>query len=623
MDPVSTKGRCQSATRPIRLALKGVGRLVCFWLAVVVSAGVFGDPGVEAVEPGAGVKLRAPQDASTPLSRARLVTGPSGDMVQVVRTGADQAGPVTVVTGFPCTASGPVCRHLASGEYLLAAEAIRDRIARGEDGARIRCGLANALFLEGDLRGASRAYSWAATGYPDHPDVHNGLGNLLASLHQHEQAAEEFRLLAEEPGYAAVAHNNLGNAYRQTNRLDDALVAYDRAIDEDAGLAAAHYNQGATLLALGRFDPAADAFRLAANHAAGFADACLYEGLARLRAKRPSLAAVALFRAEELGANGPVLHTALGIALQEVGLNRESVRHLELARRDDPDDHEIHQLLAVSLVRLGRLERAAEVIEQGFARGPRDADAHFLVGLKLFLCERHQDAARHFLAAASMGRTRADTYFALGQALLQSGELDAAHTSLSLAVRLAPRSPEIHFTLAIARFQKGDHPGALRAIEKAAVLDPDDADTRLVQMEFQQHTGDFRGCARTGRVLVDRHPELVAPRFDTALCFAMDGRLDLAREALEDALDHDTEGDEVLGLWRRLEALIEAHDRTPGIHLLHALIHERRGNWDRAVRSYERFILFSPSKDWTRKALERIHHLAPRTEPDPDVSGAP
>jgi hypothetical protein len=80
---------------------------------------------------------------------------------------------------------------------------------------------------------------------------------------------------------------------------------------------------------------------------------------------------------------------------------------------------------------------------------------------------------------------------------------------------------------------------------------------------------------------------------------------------MEDALDHDTGGQEVVHFWKKLHKLVASKAGLPGLHLLLAMLHERRGNWSEALQAYERFILVSPTTGWTQKALVRIHELAP------------
>ena|GEM_PF-1102124 len=590
---------------------KAVARLVILWLVIALAGGMFSDAGVHASE-GEALQLEGPQ-VETELPRARVIVGSEDGQLQIVREIGEKSRNMTVITGFPCDQAQATCALVKYGSYAEAATVFRYRIDSGDDGAQLRVALAHSLYLKGDLLGAARAYTWAATGYPQDPHVRNGLANVLAELDQFSMAAEEFESLAAQPAYAAVAHNNLGNAYRKMDRVEDALKEYEMALERDPELVAARYNRAGALLSLGKHGQAAQAFREVAHRVRQFPEAYLYEGLSHLKNQQSILAAAALYRANELGLDTPVLHLALGMACQEQKMDAEAARHLRSALAADPQDEEVYQLLSVSLVRSGNLKEAAKVLQQAFYAGPQDAESHFLLGLKLFLCEQPADASRHFMMAAAKGRRGADTFFGLGQALFMSGDVESAIRALSLAARLNPSAPEVHFALGVALYHESDLKSAIREMKTASALDPSDVDTQLVLMDLYRHAGDFKNCASSGRRIVDANPELVTPRFDTAYCLALTSDLDRAVETMEDALDHDVEGDEVLRVWKRLTAASESRGKgsLPGPHLLLAIIHERRGNWSEAVRAYEKFILHSPSKAWIRKAMGRIHQLIP------------
>ncbi len=606
------KNNTQKAPRGVRRLGRAIAKLTILWLLIALAGGAFNDSGVHASEGETTLQLEVPR-VQTKLPRARVILGSDSGQLQIVRERGEKSQNMTVITGFPCDRAQAICALVRYGSFAEAATVLRYRIDSGEDGAQVRCALAHSLFLKGDLLGAARAYTWAATGYPQDPHVRNGLANVLTELEQFSMATEEFEALTAEPAYAAVAHNNLGNTYRKMDRPEEALKEYDLALVRDPELVAARYNRAGALLSLGKYEEAAQAFREVAHRARRFPEAYLFEGLARLKNQQPVLAAAALYRASELGMDTPVFHLALGMACQEQRMDDEAVLHLQRALAAGPQDAEVYQCLSVSLVREGDLKEAAKVLEQAFYIGPQDAESHFLLGLKLFLCEQPANAARHFMLAAAKGRRGADTFFGLGQALFMSGDVESAIRSLSLAARINPSAPEVHFALGVALYHKNDHESAIREMKIASALDPSDVDTQLVLMDLYRHAGNFEHCASAGRNAVNDNPELVTPRFDTAYCLALTNDLDRAVETMGDALDHDVEGDEVLRVWKRLAATAESRGKghLPGPHLLLAIIHERRGNWSEAVRAYERFILHSPSKEWIRKAMERIHQLVP------------
>ncbi len=557
-------------------------------------------------------------------ARSRLIKKLSNGRLQVTRSGFDQAGIVTVVSGFVCRKFQAACRHINAGNFDEAAYYFRMHSEKWVGSADHLCGWANVLFLQGRLDEAFQVYRKALQNDSLHPGSLLGMMNIYTQRNNLDHAKELFVLLIENQSQAALAHNNLGNAYRASGLFYEALVHYGMALQIEPELTAGEYNRGGIFLSMGEFDRAARSFRSAAQSAPGFADAYLYEGLSHLRANRSVMATVALYRVLELGIDGQVVQLALGVALQSLHLDRSAVMHLRKAGELDQPDERINSLLSTSFVRLGELKQAAQVMLQDFDTGPKDAEAHFKIGLKLFLCEQYTLSASYLKKAVDLGRRDTDTYFALGQALMESGDFDSALDVLAYASNLTPQSARIHFSMGIAHFHRGEIVSAIREMEAAARLNPEDDDAKIVLMDLFRQVADFEACARTGRLVVNRNPELVPPRFETAYCQAMTGDLDKAVEMLEVALDQDTEGSQVHRVWKMLVQQTSARSRVPGMYLLLGMIQERRGDWKDAVRSYRRFISLSPSTHWIQKISRTLHQLDRHSKKsDPAFSGVP
>jgi tetratricopeptide (TPR) repeat protein len=575
-----------------------------------MAASLLSDSGVQAEDHPGARPLPGPSAAPARVPRMKVLRAERG-WLEVRRDLGERTPSVVVVTGPECPASEPSCDLLARGEFSAVAEAWRARARVGEDGARLRGGLGTSLYLEGDLLGALRVFTWAASDHPLDPHVQNGLGNVLSELGVWTQARAEFSSLAREPGFAAVAHHNLGNALRAAEQPREALREYARALDLEPGLAVAHFNRGLVLLELDQAGAAAEAFRAATERQPALADGYLYEGVARLRTQDTIRATIALHRAEDLAGPSPAVDLALGLACQRLGMHSESVRRLERALPHTPRDARVLRLLASSLIQASQSVRAEEVLEEAFALEPPSADGHFAQGLRLLLIDRSAGATRHLKQALALGRRQADTYFALGEALSRQEELEPAVEALLEASRLSPGSAAIQFSLGVTLRRQGDGQGALRAFLEARGLDPGDPEHHTALLEQQQRMGDFAGCAETGRGVVDRFPRELAARFETAFCLAVVGELALAAEHLESGLDQDTEGDGVLALWGRLERLTASGLDLAGLWLLKGMIHERRGDWHRAIQAFERLARSHPPGDWVRQARARIHRLAP------------
>ncbi|MBW2703501.1 MAG: tetratricopeptide repeat protein [Deltaproteobacteria bacterium] len=583
-------------------------------LGVILLAGAsWSDGGLRADEGGAFV-MQGPDDDRSAVEAMRVVIwDEEKGLLQVLRPGGAQLPNLVVLSGVRCL-ENEHCSLLRAGKFSRLVDVYRGLAKSGLDDELSRRGLAMSLYLSGDLQGAVRAYSWAATEKPDDPHVRIGMGSVMAELGMIEQARREFEPLVEGGDLAVVAWLDMGNAHRVGDEKAEALRCYDKAVALTPRLGAADYNRGMVLMDQGKPASAAEAFRRSTRRLGPFGDAYLLEGLTRLRAKETIGAAVALYRAEELGVESAALHLALGVACRDLNMNEQAAVYLRKAIDGGMVDQRIHQILAASLVRLGRSEQAAEVLEEGFVLGPKHADAHFMHGLKLFLVEQPEKAAEHLLEAVRLGKRDADAFFVLGQALMQTEQPGAAVSSLSAASKLKPSSPEIHFALGMALGMSNDQDASLREMKTALALAPADVDIARGLMEALMRSGDYAGCAKVGKNIVDLRPERIGVRFDAAFCQALHGDLDGASSALESALDQDLEGDVVHDLWRKLKLLSESDSerRLRGIYLLLALINEHRGNWSEATQAYEHFLLGRPNKAWTRRALGRIHSLSPR-----------
>jgi tetratricopeptide (TPR) repeat protein len=359
---------------------------------------------------------------------------------------------------------------------------------------------------------------------------------------------------------------------------------------------------------------ALERFHQVIQEAPDLVEAFQFAGLAGLRSGDYVLAAVALRRAADLNPQSKGLALALGLVCQKLDLDKKAVIWLERALSAVAHHHRVQELLVTSLVRLGRFDRAAEVLEMSIDEDGKEkrAEDHFQVGLKLLLCEKPQAAVKQITRALTQGLRTPDVFLALGQALLAADRIDLALESLSVAVRMKPLAPEVHFFFGLAFQQAGDVDSALRELKIAVALDPKRTELKVILMGVQMRAGRYLACADLGRQVTAERPGMLAVRFDTAFCDALTGDLQRTIESMEDALDHDVAGSEVHTLWRRVDYLVEQKADFPGAYLLLAMIHERRGNWNKAVHAYQSFVRMGAKAPWIDidKALSRIRQLS-------------
>ena len=576
-------------------------------LLALFATTVLSDSGVWAMEDNP-LHISVPGKSTT--LPAHVITTGSDGSIEVIRPSWTKLSSALVLTGLHMSPSGQVMEALKKNDFPKMATIYRQRVLTGQDTPATRLGLAAALWLDGDLDDSLRAYSWAKIKDPKNPDVRMGMALVMIELGATDQAVLEISPLLDSPEQRAAALNNLGTISRTNDNYLLASEQFSMALLAHPHMASAQYNLATTEMDLQNFKQAAVEYRKVSEQLPGFTESYFHEGLAHMRANEPVLAAVALNRARELDSTNPAIALALGLTDQALGMDAQAAPLLAQALKNNPSDQRVHQLLANSLLRSGQEGRAAKILQQAFALVPRNSEEYFHQGLKMFLCDRPDLASRLFFKALSKGKKDPEVFFALGQSLLQADKVDAAIESLSVASRLSPDSADIHFALGLAFRAANRNEQAIREMNTATALKPSDKDMQILLMNTLRDTKKFKRCASIGSSLLSLHPELVSARFELAFCQAMGGELKQARESLENAIKLDMDGTEIHSLWRHLESMIKHNTHEPGAYLLWATIQDQRGNWDKAIEAYEKFILSKPPRGWVVKVVEKIRYLS-------------
>lgn len=96
--------------------------------------------------------------------------------------------------------------------------------------------------------------------------------------------------------------------------------------------------------------------------------------------------------------------------------------------------------------------------------------AHHNLGIELDARGRHEDAKKHYQAAVDLKPSHFRAHHKLGRSLAREGNLDAAIAHLETAVRLAPEERQFHSSLGEAYLHRGDFVEAETAFRR--VLEP-------------------------------------------------------------------------------------------------------------------------------------------------------
>ncbi|MBI4870155.1 MAG: tetratricopeptide repeat protein [Candidatus Riflebacteria bacterium] len=126
----------------------------------------------------------------------------------------------------------------ASAAAVLPGQTAADLVAEG-----------NELFKKGDLEGALKKYTEAQALKPDAPELRFNIGDVKYSKGQFDEAAAEFRHLAQSghPKLLPPVAYNLATAMAKQQQLDRAIELYKKAIQLDPKDPEARYNLGVLL----------------------------------------------------------------------------------------------------------------------------------------------------------------------------------------------------------------------------------------------------------------------------------------------------------------------------------------------------------------------------------------
>lgn len=113
--------------------------------------------------------------------------------------------------------------------------------------------------------GAIEQFRAAVKADPKEPNVHFGLGYLLWTQNQFEEAAKEFEAELVNVPENAQALAFLADSYMQTNRSDKAMPLVEKALKIDPNIERAHLDLGILYVEAGRRDEAVREFQLAAK----------------------------------------------------------------------------------------------------------------------------------------------------------------------------------------------------------------------------------------------------------------------------------------------------------------------------------------------------------------------
>lgn len=154
---------------------------------------------------------------------------------------------------------------LQSRQFQCVLDTYREILTLNAESAEADMLAGEALDEMHNVGGAIEQFRAAVKADPREPNVHFGLGYLLWTQNQFEEAAQEFEAelinVANHPQALAF----LADSYMQLNRSGEAMPLIQKALEIDPNFARAHLDLGILYVDAGRQEDAIREFRLAAK----------------------------------------------------------------------------------------------------------------------------------------------------------------------------------------------------------------------------------------------------------------------------------------------------------------------------------------------------------------------
>ena len=342
--------------------------------------------------------------------------------------------------------SGTLLNQNDASRTAQAAQLLDAALARGMDGAAIRC----------------------------------NRGNAARALQLPDEAERHFRAaLAQQPGDALVNYN-LASLMQERGNLEEAAARYRAAltsaphfIEAQNGLAVVFNDLGITLMTSNRIDDAAAHFRAAVMLRPDFAEALSNLANANFLRKEFGEAEAACRKALTVDAGLYQAHLNLGNALQATRRHAEAEASYRNALQSRPDA----------------------------------AEAHYNLGNLLQILERLPEAVSHYQRALELNPNLAEAHNSLGNALRSQGQTDAAIACYRRALELASDYAAIYSNLALA-LQPSAPEEAEACCRKALALAPDLPEALVFLADLQANRGRFAEAEQLLQRAIKASPEL-------------------------------------------------------------------------------------------------------------------
>ncbi|HOG17232.1 MAG TPA: tetratricopeptide repeat protein [Syntrophales bacterium] len=340
----------------------------------------------------------------------------------------------------------PVLTELAAlyerqKKTAAAAQLYRDFIQSNPQRLNIKVKLAELLVRERQFQEAEQLLQDVLSAEPRYRDARVSLGVLYYEQGTFQKAADIFAALTRDFPSDARIRYLYASSLEENKQPEKALDEYRRIPHEFDLYVNAQIHAAMLLKKLGRLPEAISGLQAALLLKRDAADLYLFLSNLQEDGKNVTAAEETLQRGIAVLPKNIELHYALGVLFEKTNRFEESVRHMEIILKIDPDHAEALNFIGYSYADRGlKLTEAEQMIRKALSLKPGSGHIIDSLGWVYFRQNKIDQAIKHLKEALELLPNDPAVIEHLGDAYLKGGRTADALELFRRALRLAPEN---------------------------------------------------------------------------------------------------------------------------------------------------------------------------------------
>ena len=426
----------------------------------------------------------------------------------------------------------PLIAGYVHADHREFAEAVRDFSRALAIEPDMATGYMNRGYVYNDMRLASKAeadFRKALALNPNFGEAHLGLAYALLQLRRSTAALKEAEIAERLMPESESVHLAKAEGYRQRAKMGPAEAEYRKALQLNPNTANTYIALADVQFRQHKYASSAETLHKGLTVAPDepMISAQLARSYAQLRRSSDAMAAIAT--AERLGGRDYKVLLVTADALRLLGRRDQAMtRYSRALETSDEDRLQVRLALGRLFAEEGKTSDAQQQVALGFAEARvastdvTSAEDYLNAGEILMGIHEYPLAQRMYERAQALGADETSVAVGMANAALALGDTHAAELQLASLPNDPDRQDNVEFLVAQGNVyrQRGQNDRALVNFVRANQLDPENPDTRLVELELAE---------QEGHPIIDRlgmgSGVRVNPVFEDENIYQMDARL--------------------------------------------------------------------------------------------------